>query len=558
MKYGTISSGVECHTLASEGLGDEPIFFSEIAPAQCKLLKEHHPEVINFGDMTRVDYDKEKGVVHNAKYDGYELMDEAVLGFKPVDAEYFERSVKYGEIELVSGGTPCTDCSLAGKRQGAKEGSGTRSALAYQLPRIGDAVGAKFILFENVPGIFSSNGGRDFAWLIHRMTEYGYKSIAWRTLDAQFVRSDKHPRAVPQRRRRVWVVGHRGDDWRVPCEALFEPMKVLGDEPPVRTVGVGFIEKAKVGDQTEIGSEDELLEFNDFIKGAKETVIRRLVEKGICSSPEERRKELAAAKSADAASGSSCDLFGGDLFGPVEKHHQGRGLKAKDLELNFPAEPSIANVGIANLYQWAKTVCKEVAFCGNLFKSPEGAATVDDLDERMLSNIGNAGFLADGIVCTMKMPEWNAGITEEELAAMPKELAELYDGDVCGLSDILETLPAPKYKLSWRACYGILKRAVNRKKMLPIELAYALVERIIDEAPIVKWYAINGKDTVKKEGLLSERAIAKIAFDDYVEVEAHWADVQEVAPKKGQETEDDVEEGEDESDGDTADQEGEE
>lgn len=597
-KYGTISSGVEAHTMASVGLGDKAVFYSEISPAPCSVLKHHYPDVPNLGDMTLVDYDPEKKCIHNCPYDGYKPPSEEDLGFKPfATPEPVEIPAEFGDVDLVSGGTPCQSISVAGKRHGMAEESGTRSSLAFQLPRIGAAVGAKFVLWENVPGAFSSNGGRDFAWLIHRMTEYGYKSIAWRTFDAQFCRSDKHPRAVPQRRRRVWIVGYRGDDWRVPCEALFEPMKVLGNEPPIRSVGVGFTEKANSEGKLEVGSDDELLEFNEFMKGVKENIINVLVKKGVCISPEERRKELEDAKS--AASSSDDDLFGGDLFGPVEKKHQGRGLKAKDLELNLPKESSIAKVGLANLYLWAKSVCKEVAYCGNLFQDweweyktidyktdPEaikkayedGMITVlvdealekipwdkvseekklemsytfktgakrktdekkvETLDEQMLSNIGNAGFLADGIVCTMKMPEWNAGITEEELATMPKELAELYDGDVCGLSDILEDNPDPKYRLSWRACYGILNRAMKRAKKLPIELAYALVERMVDEAAKVKWYAMNGKDVVKKEGQLSERAVAKIAYDDFIEAEAHWVEVQETEPKKGEETPED-------------------
>lgn len=470
-----------------------------------------------------------RSIRHFGKYDLIRIM--SISPAEPEEVYNIEVEEDHSYVCNGMMSSNCQDVSVAGKRRGATEGSGTRSALAFQLPRIGQAVGADYIIFENVVGIFSSNGGRDFAWLIHRMTEYGYKAIAWRTFDAQFCRTDLHPRAVPQRRRRVWIVGYRGDDWRVPCEALFEPMKVLGDNPPVRTVGVGFVEKQKECLRTEIGSVDELLEFNDFMKDAKENIIKCLVDKGVCISPEERRNELMSAKAAGEQN-DGCDLFGGDLFGPAEQPHQGRGLKAKDLELNFPEESSITQIGLANLFQWAKTVCSEVKYCGSLFKCHEGDATVDDLDERMISNIGNAGFLCNGLVCTMKMPEWNAGVTEEELAEMPKELAELYDGDVCGLSDILEENPDPKYKLSWRACYGILKRAVNRKKMLPIELAYSLVERIIDQAPIVKWCAIHGKDVVAKEGQLSERAIAKIAFDDYIDVESKWVDVKEAPPEK--------------------------
>ncbi len=467
----------------------------------------------------------------------------------------------------------CQSLSVAGKRHGMKEGSGTRSELAFQLPRIGQAVGARWLVWENVPGAFSSNGGRDLMWFAHRMAEAGY-SLAWRVLDAQFVRTDTHPRAVPQRRRRIWMAAFKGGDWRVPCEALFEPMKTLGEESPKRTVGVGFTAdlKAAAANGRQDGAESgdgkvggALDDFNDFLKAADGKMVSLLVERGICVSPEKRIAELTEKESGGADGGKGAeagtDLFGGLLFGGddgkgAETRRQGAGLREADMDLRLPAQGSIRKLPLYELFSWARTVSREVCFCGEMFRPHEGEATVDDLDAQMLDNIGNAGILSDGICVTMKMPEWNAGVTEEELAGMPQDAAALYDGDVCGLSDVLEESPDAKYLLSWRGASGILRRAAKRGKVLPLELGYALLERIVDQAGRVKWVAENGKATTKNDGDLSERQVARTAFDDFVAPFRAWGEVESVAPSAKDDAETEAED-ESEADDGAADERGE-
>jgi DNA (cytosine-5)-methyltransferase 1 len=92
----------------------------------------------------------------------------------------------------------------------------------------------RWFVWENVPGVFGTNGGGDFKAFIRAIDECGY-SCAWRVLDAQYVRVDGFPRAVPQRRRRVFVVGHIGADWRYPAEVLFEQQGLFGSYPPSRS-----------------------------------------------------------------------------------------------------------------------------------------------------------------------------------------------------------------------------------------------------------------------------------------------------------------------------------
>ncbi len=228
MTYATICSGIECMSAAVGPLGGwKPVFFSEIEPFPCSLLKHRYPTVPNLGDMTKITAEKvgkEKWRITNG-------------------AAEIELA---GRLGCLAGGTPCQDVSVAGKRAGMAEGSGTRSSLAFHFARLCRELQPRWVLWENVPGVLTSNGGRDFAHFVRSIGECGY-SLAYRTLDAQWVRVDGLERAVPQRRRRVWLVGHLGDDWRAPAEVLFEPQGVRGDSPPRRIAGQGFTRPPKDG-----------------------------------------------------------------------------------------------------------------------------------------------------------------------------------------------------------------------------------------------------------------------------------------------------------------------
>lgn len=133
----------------------------------------------------------------------------------------------------------CQDLSVAGKRAGAERGSGTRSALFYEYARLVDEIRPDWILWENVPGVLSSRDGRDFYAVQDSLVDCGY-GLAWRILDAQYTVVDGFPRAVPQRRKRVWLVGCAGGDEHAAAQILFERPGLLGDTPPSREAGKGF------------------------------------------------------------------------------------------------------------------------------------------------------------------------------------------------------------------------------------------------------------------------------------------------------------------------------
>ena len=233
LTYATVCSGIECMSAAVAPLGGwRPVFFSEIEAFPCALLAHRYPEVPNLGDMTQIRAEMigdEKWRITNGA----------------VDVELD------GRLGCLAGGTPCQDVSVAGKRAGMAEGSGTRSSLAFHFARLCRELQPRWVVWENVPGVLTSNGGRDFAHFVRSIGECGY-SVAYRVLDAQYVRVDGLPRAVPQRRRRVWLVGmrsvgHPGDCWRAPAEVLFEPQGVRGDSPPRRVTGQGFTGEAGGG-----------------------------------------------------------------------------------------------------------------------------------------------------------------------------------------------------------------------------------------------------------------------------------------------------------------------
>jgi DNA (cytosine-5)-methyltransferase 1 len=107
-----------------------------------------------------------------------------------------------GNVDLVAGGFPCQDLSVAGKRAGL---DGKRSGLFYDALAFAKAVKAKTILLENVPGLLSSNQGRDFGVLLTELADAGYSNIEWRILNSQFF-------GVAQRRRRVFIVASLGTE----------------------------------------------------------------------------------------------------------------------------------------------------------------------------------------------------------------------------------------------------------------------------------------------------------------------------------------------------------
>lgn len=221
VRYISVCSGIEAASVAMSRIPDvdwRPVAFSEIDPFACSVLAYHFPAVPNLGDLSKIRYDKDKDELTNGT-------DSVLLHGR--------------RIHAILGGTPCQDLSVAGKRAGARRGSATRSALFYEYARLVDELRPTWILFENVPGMLSSNSGRDFYYMQSALVDCGY-GLAWRVLDAQYAVVDGFPRAVPQRRKRVWLVGCAGGNEHAAAQILFERPSILGDTPPSREAGKGF------------------------------------------------------------------------------------------------------------------------------------------------------------------------------------------------------------------------------------------------------------------------------------------------------------------------------
>lgn len=211
MRCGSICAGIAGIDLAFDRQGFETVWYSEIDPNCNKLLAVKLPNAKAYGDLAQ---------------------------FKPDPGR--------DRVDVIFGGTPCQDLSVAGKRAGL---DGERSGLFFQMVRVCKRLRPSLVVWENVPGAFSSNDGRDFQAVIRAFTGLKVEvpgdgwgnagfvrtpfplcrwHVAWRVLDAQYC-------GVPQRRRRIVLVASLGD---ARCaEILFEPESVRGDSAPSRKAG---------------------------------------------------------------------------------------------------------------------------------------------------------------------------------------------------------------------------------------------------------------------------------------------------------------------------------
>ena len=199
MKYLSVCSGIEAATVAWHPLGWQPVAFGEIEKFPCQVLDHHYPDTPNWGDMTK---------------------------FKEwPDAD----------VNVFVGGTPCQSFSVAGLRKGLDD---PRGNLMLTYLAIAARYRPRWLVWENVPGVLSSNGGLDFASLLRGMGELGY-GFAYRILDAQYF-------GVAQRRRRVFVVGYLGN-WRPAAAVLFERHSLSGHPAPSREKREGAAAYAREG-----------------------------------------------------------------------------------------------------------------------------------------------------------------------------------------------------------------------------------------------------------------------------------------------------------------------
>lgn len=211
LTFGSLFAGIGGVDLALERAGMRCAFQVEIDAACRSVLAKHWPDVPRYDDVRTVGR-------HNLP-----------------------------AVDVLAGGWPCQDFSVAGHRAGL---GGQRSGLWWEFRRLIAELAPRWVLAENVPGLFSSwtpvddppsgmgHGQRwevdernDFAAVVASLVELGY-GVAWRVADAQHF-------GVPQRRRRIFLVGHRGEPWSAPASVLFEPESCSGDSAPRRETRAG-------------------------------------------------------------------------------------------------------------------------------------------------------------------------------------------------------------------------------------------------------------------------------------------------------------------------------
>jgi DNA (cytosine-5)-methyltransferase 1 len=175
----SLFAGIGGFDLALEKSGIQVVASVEIDKKAQAVLARHFPNAKQFNDVEEVT--------------GEQLI---LAGFNPANG-------------IITGGFPCQDLSVAGKRAGL---AGKRSGLFWEICRLIDETRSQTVILENVPGLLSSNNGKDMAVVIEALVERGYR-LAWRVLDAQYF-------GVPQRRKRVFIVASLGNSGRAPEEIL--------------------------------------------------------------------------------------------------------------------------------------------------------------------------------------------------------------------------------------------------------------------------------------------------------------------------------------------------
>lgn len=198
LTQGEFFAGIGGFAQGGDRVGIKTLWQVEIDPICLSVLERHYPETRKFTDIRKVSFRHGKGWY---RYEHPE----------PVD--------------IFVGGFPCQDISVAGKRRGL---SGERSGLWWELHRCISEARPTWVVVENVPGLLSSNGGKDMGAILWSLAELGY-GYAYRVLDSRYF-------GVPRKRRRVFIIAHRSD-WAAPGKILFEPECVHGNPRKSRKAG---------------------------------------------------------------------------------------------------------------------------------------------------------------------------------------------------------------------------------------------------------------------------------------------------------------------------------
>ncbi len=375
MNYGSICSGVEAATLAWEPLGWKAVFFAEVEPFPAAVLQQRFGATRPLRPLQPEDAENEKDAKTRVSWQKQiaELPEGGTIpnlgDFPKITKEDFDEP-----IDLLVGGVPCQSYSVAGLRKGITD---PRGHLALEFVKLAYRTGVRWTLVENVPGLLSSGAGKDFASFLSLLCgwevdvpEGGWRKcgivvpapgcfgVAWRILDAQYTRVPEFPRAIPQRRRRLFIVGYLGS-WLYPATVLFDGEMRGGDTSPRRTKRQTSAARAEGG----AGASGEVIEAewwdggseagtltgtsnNQLMpdKGRLQCVVERNMECVDTRQVDAQEVELAPTLIATDYKGGKC-VYHGD---PICFENHGNDSRIRDVTVS-PTITSRAGTGGGNL-----------------------------------------------------------------------------------------------------------------------------------------------------------------------------------------------------------------
>jgi DNA (cytosine-5)-methyltransferase 1 len=237
VNVGSLFSGIGGIDLGLEQAGHRVVFQAESDEWRRRVLASRFPGITAYADVRRVGRGLHDTVASSAPENLRREDTSSDAAGRQDGGARFQRAER---VDLLTGGFPCQDLSVAGRRAGLI--AGERSSLFFEFARIADELvpAGGYVLVENVPGLLSSNDGRDFAVVLATLADIGFYDFAWRVLDSRHF-------GVPQRRRRVFILARRHPRGDGCAQILLESEGGVGHFAPIGETRAGTTYTSSLG-----------------------------------------------------------------------------------------------------------------------------------------------------------------------------------------------------------------------------------------------------------------------------------------------------------------------